>query len=68
MKHDLGVILDEWKSMGVEVSKHGVASPAAEDTDLIRVNAAEEEGHGTTGAKGPGGDIVWVDASITGDG
>ena len=68
MEHDPGVILDEWKGIGIEVLEHGITLPAAEDLDLVRVNAAEEEGHGTTRAKGLGGKVVWVNASITWNG
>ena len=68
MEHDPGVMLDEWKYMGIEVLEHGINLPAAKDPDLVRVNAAKEEGHGTTRAKGPGGEVVWVNASITWNG
>ena len=64
VEHDLGVILDKGKSMGMEVSKHGVAFPAAEDADFVRIDAAEEESHGTTRTEGPCGDVVWFDACI----
>ena len=68
VEHDFGVILDEGKSVGMEVSKHGVAFPAAENPDLVRIDAAKEKSHGTTRAEGPSGDVVWFDAGITGYG
>ena len=68
MEHDLGVVLDEWKGMGIEVAEHGVTLPAAEDPDLVRIDAPKKKGHGTTRAKGPCGDVVGVNASITRNG
>ena len=54
--------------MGVEVAEHGVTFPATDDADLVRIHTDEEKGHCSTGAKGASCDIVWIDASIAGDG
>mmetsp|Transcript_9225 Transcript_9225/g.13370 ORF Transcript_9225/g.13370 Transcript_9225/m.13370 type:complete len:149 (+) Transcript_9225:256-702(+) len=40
-----------------EVPEHFITSPATDETNAVRVNLGTEEGHGTTGAKGTGGDI-----------
>ena len=64
MEHNFGIILDEWKGMGVEVSKHASLLQRLR----IQIDAAEKKGHGATGAKGLGGNVVWVNASITRNG
>ena len=52
MEHESGVFLDERNRVTVEVAEHGVAAPAADDADVIGVNAGEEECHGSAGAEG----------------
>ena len=66
-EHDTGVMLDEGEGVTVQVTKHGVALPAAEDADLVGINAAEEEGHGSAGAERPCCDVVRVDAGVARD-
>ena len=60
--------MNEGKSVAKKVTKHGVTAPATEDTDFIRVNAPEEQGHGTAGRKGPCRDIIRVDSGVTWNG
>ena len=66
-EHDGRVILNEGKSMTVEVSEHGIASPSAKDADAIGVYAAKEKSYGATGAKGVGSNVLRVNTTVTRD-
>ena len=55
-EHGAGKVMDEGQGLSVEVTKHGVGFPSANEADDIAVDAAAEEGHGTAGAKAAGGD------------
>ena len=48
LEHDTGVILDEWKGVSMEVTEHGVAAPAADDANFIRIHASQQEGRATS--------------------
>ena len=50
--------------MAIEVAKHGVTAPMAKDSDFIRINTTEEEGHGATGSEGPSRNVFRIDPSI----
>ena len=41
-EHDVGVVLNEWEGVPMEISEHGVAAPTADDANFVRVNATEE--------------------------
>ena len=54
--------------MGVEVAEHGITAPATDDTYFVRVDAGEEECHGTASAKRAGSNLVRVNTGMTGNG
>ena len=54
--------------MSMEVAEHGVAFPATDDANLVGIDAAEEQGHGSTGAEGASCNIIWVNPRVARDG
>ena len=68
VEHEPGIILDEWNCVAVEISEHRVAFPATNNSNVIGVNAREEEGHGTTGTERACCNVCRIHSSMTGDG
>ena len=58
VKHETGITRDEWECVCMQIAKHCVALPLIKDADSICAHGPEEQGHGTTGAKGVSGDIA----------
>ena len=44
--HGGGQVLDEGKSLGVQILKHHIRFPAADKADGVGINLAAEERHG----------------------
>ena len=44
--------------LDVQVSEHLVRLPAAQESNTVRIHVSAEEGHGASGAEGPGRDIL----------
>ena len=63
-EHEAGISSDQWFGVGMKIAEHGVATPAPDDTDFVRVKASKEEGHGPACSKGAGSDIGWVDSGV----
>ena len=63
-EHEAGVSADQWFGVGMKIAEHGVATPAPDDTDFIRVKASQEECHCPAGSKGAGSDVVWVNSGV----
>ena len=57
-EHTAAEVPYEGKGLGMQVAKHGVGAPAANQPDGVGVDAAAEEGQGATGAEAAGIDIV----------
>ena len=51
----------------MEIAKHGITTPAAEDPDVVRINSAKEKRHGAAGAQRTSGNVSWVNASMASD-
>ncbi len=66
-EHETRVVLDERKSVGMEIAKHGVTTPAAHDANLVWILPSEEEGHRATVTKGAGCDVINVDTCVARD-
>ena len=66
-EHEASIVSHKRFSVGMEVTEHSVAAPATNDTDFIGVDAGEEESHGSTSAKGTGGNLIRMDASMAWD-
>ena len=66
-EHETSITFYQRFSMGVEVAEHGVTTPAADDSNFIRIDAGEEEGHGSTSAKGASSYLVGMNTSVPGD-
>ena len=47
----------EWLRLDVEVTKHGVRSPAAKQLDFVFVNIGAQKSHGPTSAEAAGFDV-----------
>ena len=63
MVHHRGsVLLHDGASGDMEVNQHGVTAPSTDQLDGVGVDLAEEEGHGTSGAEGAGGDFLWAES------
>ncbi len=58
--HGAGEVLEDRDRLNVEVPKHGVALPPAEEADEVAVNAGGDERHGTGSAERFDGDISGV--------
>ena len=67
-EHQACVVTHERLSVGVEVAEHGIAAPAADNANFVRLNTSEEEGHGSTRTKRAGGYLIRVNASMTRNG
>ena len=52
----------------MEISEHCVAFPTTNDSDVICVNAREEEGHGATGAERACCNVCRIHSSMARDG
>ena len=48
-EHNARIMLDERDGMTVQIPKHGIAAPVAQDADFVRINPVKEEGHCTAG-------------------
>ena len=55
--HGARKIANEWKGLCMNLTKHGVGFPSADQLDGVPINAAAEERHGATRAKAAGVDI-----------
>ena len=51
VKHSAGQVGNQRQSLGVQVAKHGIRFPAADQANCVAVDAAAEEGHCTTGTQ-----------------
>jgi hypothetical protein len=52
--HLVREVVEERRSLDVQVSEHGIGTPATEELNAFFVNASAEEGHCTTGPEASG--------------
>ena len=57
VKHDAAEVPDEGKGLSMQVSEHGVRTPAAHQANGVGVDAAAKESHGAAGPEATGIDI-----------
>ena len=48
---------DERKGLRMQIAEHGVRTPAPDEANNVRVDAAAEHGHSTACTKAPPGDV-----------
>lgn len=60
--HRLGVVMHDGECGDVKVSEHGIGLPATDELNEVLVDSGDQKGHGTTRAKGFGGDVVGLEA------
>lgn len=60
--HGSGEVLEDGNSLYVEVTKHGVTLPAAEESNEVAVDACGDKGHCARGAQGLDCAVVGVEA------
>jgi hypothetical protein len=58
--HGTGEVLEDRDRLNVEVPKHGVALPPAQEADEIAVDPGSDESHGAGGAESLDGDVERV--------
>jgi hypothetical protein len=57
--HEAGEVVHDWLCLEMEVTKHFIGPPAANQADDIGVNAGNKEGHGTAHMSRAGHDVFW---------
>ena len=62
-EHTAGVSVGMHGALDTQVSEHGVGFPAAQELDVVGVNACTEQGSCTAGAQRAGRDESRVDTS-----
>ena len=50
--HATGELGSDWRSLGVQIAKHFVGAPPANQPNDVSVNVSTKEGHSATAAKG----------------
>lgn len=69
--HLVREVVEERRSLDVQVSEHGIGTPATEELNAFFVNASAEEGHCTTGPEASGLNVgggkprVWGPRKLT---
>lgn len=63
-KHAASHVLHDGNGLDVQVADHGIALPAAEESDHVGVHSGTQEGHGPTGPEGTGVHIIAGDAIL----
>jgi hypothetical protein len=53
-----------WRSLGVEIAKHFIGAPPANQPNDVSVHFSAKEGHGATAAKGARRNVVWLEAIL----
>ena len=57
VEHEPTEVPNEGKGLSMQVSKHGVRMPAADQANCVGVDVAAEESHGAAGPEAAGIDI-----------
>lgn len=58
------VMLDEWQGISMEITKYGIAAPPPHNVNIVRVGAADKEGHRTTASS----NFIGIYTTVAGNG